>query len=331
MAVLYVDTPGTVVGKQGDTVTLRNDSVTASSVPFCHVDQVLLVGNVQVSSQALASFLKQGISVSYLSGTGAFRGKLTPPAHKNVFLRLGQYQKYHDPEFRMSMSRLITWSKMKNCQELIHKHQRTHPEVELRHECEEIKLQMAHVWRAESLDVLMGYEGNGARHYFTAFGKMVRKSEFPFTGRNRRPPRDDVNALLSLGYTLLYNEFLAAVEAIGFDPYLGFFHEVHYSHAALASDLMEEFRFLVDSLVLASINRGVLTPDDFTASPDGEGRYLTSPGRKKFYPAYEQKMQTEVAYRGTNVSYRRVFHHQAEHLARVVRGEEYLYEPYLTK
>ena len=182
---------------------------------------------------------------------------------------------------------------------------------------------------AQALDSLMGHEGNAARHYFAAFGKMVRR-EFSFARRSKRPPKDPVNALLSLGYTLLYHEMHTAVEVVGLDPYLGFMHEVDYGHAALASDLCEEFRFLVDALVLGLINRGELQQHDFQESETG-GWFLVDTARKKFYAAFERKIRTEISHGEQTISYRRLFFNQAEQLARVITGEQSQYQPYLMR
>jgi CRISPR-associated protein Cas1 len=158
---------------------------------------------------------------------------------------------------------------------------------------------------------------------------MVRR-EFTFDGRSRRPPRDPVNALLSLGYTLLFNEMVTAVEAVGLDPYLGFLHDVDYGRASLAVDMVEEFRYFIDALTLSMINRGELNIPDFHQGDDG-GYYLVEKGRETFYKSYEKKVRTEVAYRGMTTSYRRIFFNQAEALARVIRDEETDYKPYLMR
>jgi CRISPR-associated protein Cas1 len=212
----------------------------------------------------------------------------------------------------------------------VQKHSRSHKEIELTSELTGLELMLGSVAGAREIEILMGFEGTAARHYFHAFGKMVRK-EFAFDGRSKRPPKDPVNALLSLGYTLLFHEMVTAIEAIGLDPYLGFLHEVEYGRASLAVDLCEEFRYLIDSLVLALINRGELNQYDFHRGEDG-GYFLVDHGRKTFYAAYEHKVRTEVSYvNADTMSYRRIFFHQAEELARVIRGEVEAYRPFLMR
>jgi len=184
----------------------------------------------------------------------------------------------------------------------------------------------------------MGLEGAAAKAYFRGFGMLVKK-EFTFERRTRRPPKDPVNALLSLGYTLLFNEMLSAVESLGFDPYLGFLHEVEYGRPSLAVDMVEEFRFLIEGLTLTLINKEILSRDDFIEQDNG-GFYLHEKGREEFYRQYEKKITTEVQYKiipsphggeGSNLNYRRIFHYQVESLARVIKGEEEKYIGYETK
>ncbi len=190
MGTLYVDTQGAYFRIDGDTVRVERQGETVATLPLVHLDLVFIVGQAQLSSQAIRRFLRDGIKVAFLSRGGDYQGKLSPATHKNIFLRLHQYRKYDSSDFRMSIARTIIWTKVKNCLEFLHKHQRSHPETLLAQESLDIKGLLRDIWHASGIAELMGLEGVAARHYFSAMGKMIRREGFSFTGRNRRPPRD---------------------------------------------------------------------------------------------------------------------------------------------
>lgn len=329
MSSIYIDEQGAVLHHRGDEVQVEKEHVVIASLPLAQIDRVILAGGIQLSTQVMALFLKHNIPVSFMSIYGDYRGQLTPPTHKNIGLRVNQYQRYLDEEFRLHIARILIGAKISNCLEFVQKYQRMHSETDLSNFAAAIEAELAPVERAATREVLMGHEGVAARCYFEAFGHMVRR-EFAFTGRSKRPPGDPVNALLSLGYTLLFHEMVTVLEAIGLDPYLGFLHDIDYGRASLAVDICEEFRYLIDALVLALVNRGELIQTDFHKGEDG-GWFLEEKGRKTFYAAYEHKIRTEVACNGMTMCYRRVFLHQAELLARVVKGEDAEYRPYLMR
>ena len=330
MSTIYIDEQGAVLHHRGDEIQVEKDHVVLAKLPLAQIDRIVLAGAVQLTTQTIDLLLKHFIPVSFMTIYGDYRGQLTPPTHKNVGLRLLQYDRYRDDGFRLKQAKAIISAKIRNCQELVQKHHRSHAELELHFELDGLDVALGSVPSSREIECLMGYEGTAARHYFHAFGKMVRK-EFVFERRSKRPPKDPVNALLSLGYTLLFHEMVTAIEAIGLDPYLGFLHEVDYGRASLAVDLCEEFRYLIDSLVLAMINRGELNHYDFKKGDDG-GYFLVDNGRKTFYAAYEHKVRTEISYlNGDSMSYRRIFFRQAESLAQVVKGESLDYTPFLMR
>jgi CRISPR-associated protein Cas1 len=293
MSTVYIDEQGAVLHHRGEEIQVEKEHAIIARLPLAQIDRVVLAGAVQLTTQTIDLFLKHNIPVSFMTVYGDYRGRLTPPTHANVGLRLAQYQRYQDENFRLMLARSIIAGKIRNCQEFIQKHGRTHAEIEVNAECEGLAIALESVQTARERESLMGYEGVAARHYFHAFSKMVRK-EFSFEGRCKRPPRDPVNAMLSLGYTLLFHEMVTAIEAIGLDPYLGFLHEIDYGRASLAVDLCEEFRYLIDALVLAMINRGALSQYDFAQGDEG-GYFLVDHGRKTFYAAYEHKVRTELS------------------------------------
>jgi CRISP-associated protein Cas1 len=329
MSSIYVDEQGAVLHHRGNEILVEKDHFVIATLPLTRIDRIILAGAVQLSTQAMALFLKQNIPVSFISTHGDYRGRLTPSTGKNIDLRVSQYQHYLDNGFRLRFSRTIITAKIGNCLHYVHKFQRMHADTDLGDFSAGIEAELAPVERAATREILMGHEGVAARFYFAALGRMVRR-EFSFSGRSKRPPRDPINALLSLGYTLLFQEIVTVLETTGLDPHLGFLHNIDYGRASLAVDLCEEFRYLIDALVLALINRGELVQGDFREGSDS-GWFLEEKGRKTFYAAYEHKIRTEVACNGTTMSYRRLFLHQAELLARVVKGEDAEYRPYLMR
>lgn len=338
MSTIYLDEQGAEVKKKGELLIIKKDDKTIAEIPLAQLDRMVIIGNVQISTQALALLFDKEIPVSFITTYGNYRGKLKPPTHKNVILRLKQYERYNDKTFRLNHSKEVIRGKLKNGKIFLQKHSRNNPEISINREIEEIEALLQNLGFASSIKELMGLEGAAAKAYFRGFGMLVKK-EFTFERRTRRPPKDPVNALLSLGYTLLFNEMLSAVESLGFDPYLGFLHEVEYGRPSLAVDMVEEFRFLIEGLTLTLINKEILSRDDFIEQDNG-GFYLHEKGREEFYRQYEKKITTEVQYKiipsphggeGSNLNYRRIFHYQVESLARVIKGEEEKYIGYETK
>lgn len=186
---------------------------------------------------------------------------------------------------------------------------------------------------ADNLDTLRGYEGNASRSYFSSFGKLFKeKAEFNFEHRNRRPPKDPVNALLSFGYAMLTKDVTSGLMQAGLDPYLGIYHVAHYGRPALALDLMEEFRcIIVDSVVLRTINSGMIGSKEF--EDYFSGIQLTEAGRKKFFTAYQQRMSQEITHPifEYNLPYRRIIELQARFLAKVMRGELKEYKAFVVR
>ncbi len=326
MATIYLDEQGSELKKRGEIIVVEKEGEVIAELPLAQVDRIVIIGNVQITTQALAMMFDKDIPISFITSYGNYRGKLKPPTHKNIVLRLKQFASYHDNRFRIEHSKAVMKAKLKNSRTFLQKHARNKPEIDINSEINEIEALMKRLDGAGSIDEMMGIEGISARHYFSAFGRLV-KNGFSFQQRTRRPPKDPVNAMLSLGYTLLFNEMYSAVEAIGFDPYLGFMHEVDYGRPSLALDMVEEFRYLIDGLTLTLINKDMLTSEDFTEKDDG-GIYMKEKARETFYRQYEKRINTEVTYKDMTLKYRRVFLHQAEHLARVVMGEDSHYQGY---
>jgi len=334
---LYLNSQGFRVGKSGEVLQVKDKEQLKQEIRIGEICQVNLIGNVQVSTQAVQTLCEADVPICYFSQGGWFYGITTGINSKNVFLRQTQFRLADQAWFARSLARRLVAGKIRNQRTML---QRNH--LEPRAESLLGMKQMAEqAERANSLEELLGIEGNGARIYFADFAGMIKTEEeevaakrfqFDFAGRNRRPPRDAVNALLSLAYSLLAKDLTIACYAVGFDPYMGYYHQTRFGRPALALDLMEPFRPLIaDSAVLSAINTRMVTPRDFVQA--GPGVALTPGGRKAFFRAYELRMDTLVTHPlfEYRVSYRRLLEIQARLLARVLDGEIAEYPVFVTR
>jgi CRISPR-associated protein Cas1 len=321
---LYLNSQGFRVGKSGQVI------------------QVNLFGNVQLSTQAIQSFCSAEVPVCYFSQGGWFYGITNGLNAKNVFLRHRQFVSAGYESTALSIARKLTVGKIRNQRTLLQRNHIEAPETALR----QLKLLAEKAECAPAIESLLGIEGSAARVYFSEFAGMLKAGEgsdnahrgaptefsFDFTQRNRRPPRDPVNALLSLAYSMLVKDLTITCYSLGFDPYWGFYHQPRFGRPALALDLMEPFRPLIaDSVVLTAINTGMVTTADFIRS--GPSVALKPNGRKGFFRAYELRMDTLVTHPmfDYRVSYRRLLEIQARLLARFLNGEIDDYPVFVTR
>ena len=335
---LYVQTAGTKVGRRGDELHIQTRDGEKTTARLGDTSQVVLFGNVQISTQALQELCERGITTCFLSTGGWFYGLARGMDHKNVELRRRQFALAADPARCLTMARRFVMAKIRNCRTIIRRNgDAVTPGV-----VDRLRDLAASTGNVESLESLLGVEGTAARMYFGEYGRLVKppgkdaaappQMAFDFDGRNRRPPRDPVNALLSLGYALLSKDVTIKLLAVGFDPYLGFYHQPRYGRPALALDIMEEFRpLIVDSMVLTAINTGVVQPSDFVRRAGAVA--LSSAGRARFLGAYERRMDEEITHPlfGYRVSYRRILEVQIRLLARHLGGELAEYPAFLTR
>ncbi|MGO9010630.1 MAG: CRISPR-associated endonuclease Cas1 [Bryobacteraceae bacterium] len=333
---LYLNSQGVRVGKTGAVLQVKDDKALLQEARLGEICQVNLMGNVQISTQAVQALCEAEIPICYFSMGGWFYGITTGLNTKNVFLRRNQFRLADQEYFARALARRIVAGKICNQRTLL---QRNHVEPK-KTTLAGLKEMADRAEIAGSLEELLGIEGNAARLYFGDFAGMMKVDEddcvrplaFEMDGRNRRPPRDPVNAMLSLGYSLLTKDLTVACYAVGFDPYVGFYHQPRFGRPALALDLMEPFRpLIVDSAVLTAVNTGMVTGRDFVKA--GASVALTAGGRKAFFRAYEMRMDTLVTHPlfEYRVSYRRMLEIQARLLARVLDGEIGEYPVFTTR
>jgi CRISPR-associated protein Cas1 len=331
---LYVQSSGARVGKRGDELVVSLRDGTRETARIGNTSHVALFGHVQISTQALQELCTHGITVSYLSSGGWLYGITRGMDHKHIDLRRLQFATAADPARCLALARRLTAVKIRNARTLVRRNADAAPADTI----DRLKGLIGAAESAASLESLLGIEGTAARMYFDAFATMLHPPDaaaglaFDFDGRNRRPPRDPVNALLSFGYAMLVKDVAVALIAVGFDPYLGFYHQPKYGRPALALDLMEEFRpLIVDSVVLTAINNGAITHDHFIRR--GGAVALTPAGRTAFLRAYERRMDELVSHPvfGYRISYRRVLEVQIRLLARHLSAELDEYPPFATR
>ncbi|MCL4207866.1 MAG: CRISPR-associated endonuclease Cas1 [Pirellulaceae bacterium] len=380
---LYLNTQGLYVGKSGEVLKIKEKDRVVQEVRIREICQLNLMGNIQLTTQAIQALCWAEVPIAYFSMGGWFYGVTQALGVKNIFLRREQFRLADAPAFCLRLARALVAGKIRNQRTML---QRNHIEPP-RGALVQMKCMQQDAARATEMDQLLGLEGNAARVYFENFAGMIKPRDsdpvalrstgcqpvspvsdlpaspdadppwsddnaptpdacptasvaepmapamrFDFSGRNRRPPRDPVNALLSLGYSLLAKDLTIVTQTVGFDPYLGYYHQPRFGRASLALDLMEPFRpLIVDSAVLSAVNTGMVTSRDFVRA--GQSVALTAEGRKKFFMAYEQRMDTLVTHPlfGYRVNYRRLLEIQTRLLARLLTGEIWSYPVFTTR
>ena len=342
---LYLQTPGLFLGKKDETLVAKEKGKTVGEFRLKDIHHLAVFGPIQVSTGAIQALCERDIPITYFSMGGWFYGMTRGHSLKNVFTRIEQFRHAADPELAVGHARLFVHGKIRNQRTLL---MRNHTEAP-----RDILRQLKNLSRAalatSTIGSLLGIEGAAANLYFGHFAGMIKSRkesptqkeqdeesqlEFPFDfqGRNRRPPRDPVNALLSLAYSLLARDATLAAFSAGFDPYVGFYHQPRFGRPALALDILEEFRALIaDSVVLTLINNNMLRQTDFIRA--GDSVTLSASGRKTFFLAYEKRINSPITHPvfGYQVSYRRALELQFRLLARVLTGEIEQYIPFVNR
>lgn len=347
---LYLNTPGLRVGRKDALLTVKDEDTLIEEVRLNDVSHVALFGNIQITTQAIQGLCDAEIPVTYFSGGGWFYGLTHGHGLKNVFLRIEQFRLARDESVALRLAKGFVNGKIRNHRTLLMRNHIEAPAATVNR----LRQAAQDALAARGLEQLLGIEGAAAAAYFEQFSGMLKVTDplddelpgaevpatapgkrqltFNFSTRHRRPPTDPVNALLSLAYSMLAKDCTIAAASVGFDPYIGFYHQPRFGRPALALDLMEEFRPLVaESAVLTAINNRMVTTDDFVAA--GQAVNLTPAGRKKFILAYEQRMTSLLTHPlfDYKVSYRRALELQARILAKTLSGEIPEYVPLTTR
>lgn len=321
--VLYVDEPQAKVRQRASTLVVTKEKKTLMSIGMETIDQLALVGrSTHITTPALRKILDHGIEVVLLTRFGRYQGRLVSERFRNPALQRAQHRRSSDPAFCLETSRAIVSAKIHNqCIQIQRLARRSKDSDTLTKLRKHMRTRQSQALLADSLDSLRGHEGLASRHYFQALRNVVEESGLDFPKRQRRPPRDPFNALLSFCYAMLTKDVEAAISVVGLNPCLGLFHSEVYGRPALALDLMEEFRpVIADAVALRLIRQKILKPTHFEES--FAGVFLNAGGRKKLYQAWEHRMNEELAHPSlkTKFSLRRTLEVQARLLSKVFEG-----------
>lgn len=333
---LYVTTPESYLSKDGLNVVISVKQKEVYRIPIVNIENIVTFGFMGASPGLMKLCADNGVSLTFLSPAGRFIGRLQGPVKGNVLLRTRQYRLASDRNYSLSLARLFIAAKINNYRQILKRHLRDYGNNT---DIEEAERKLKNCKRlaliSTSSEELRGHEGDAASIYFSVFAHLSRTTDpvFRFNGRNRRPPRDAVNCMLSFVYTLIANDCTAALESVGLDPYVGLFHTLRPGRTSLALDIMEELRaYLGDRLVLSLINRRQVSGHDFISQ--GEDTVTTSDeGRKTIIQAWQQRKKEIITHPFLNekIQIGLLPYVQSQLLARTIRDSSEIYPPFLIK
>lgn len=330
MSFIYIFDQGSKVSFKENQVTIKTPDEMTRTVPLESVEGVVLFGKIEISAGVVNHFLENGIPLTWLSNKGKFFGRLESTAHVNIGRQRQQFRCGDDPDFVLGICKQLIAGKINNHRVFLRRANRTPDKMSVEHLAKQMGQYVEKTRNAKKIDEIMGYEGIAAKFYFQGLSQLLPET-FRFSGRNKRPPRDPFNSLISFGYTLLMYDVYTALNQLGLNPYAGFLHQDRQKHPTLASDLMEEWRcVLVDAVVVNMINKRMIQPEDFDTTEDG-GVYANRETSRLFIGQYAKKLQTaakyfpELAY---PISFRRGIEHQIRKLIEAMEAKNpLLYVP----
>jgi CRISPR-associated protein Cas1 len=336
---LFVTTQGAYLAKEGETVVVKVENDIRLRVPVHTLGGIVCFGQVSCSPYLMGFCAERGVAISFLTEYGKFLARVQGPVSGNVLLRREQYRKADDPDSSTDIARFVLTGKIANSRTVLQRTLRDHGEKiddeSLRQTVSYLSRCLVALDRADSLDAVRGIEGDAAHNYFSVFDHLIvaQKDTFSFSERNRRPPLDNVNCLLSFLYTLLVHDVRSALESVGLDPAVGFLHRDRPGRPSLALDLMEEFRpVFADRLALSLINLRQVQEKDFKKMESG-AVLMNDGARKTVLVAYQERKQEEIVhpFLDEKVTIGLLFHVQALLLARYLRGDLDGYPPFIWK
>lgn len=334
---LYVTTQGAYLFKDGETVAVKIDDETRLRLPMHTLDGIICFGRVSCSPFLMGACAERNVAISFLTANGRFMARVQGPVAGNVLLRREQYRKADNASHTMAVSRAVLAGKLANSRTVLLRALRDHSKRIDPRRVEQAAVHISALLKQldthTAINVIRGVEGDAARTYFSVFDHLIttNKDKFWFKGRNRRPPLDRVNCLLSFVYTLLLHDIRSALECAGLDPAVGFLHRDRPGRPGLALDMMEEFRSSIgDRLVLSLINLGRVTAKGFKHRRNG-AVLMDDDTRKKVLVTYQKRKQDEILhpFLEERVPLGILFHTQALLMARYLRGELDGYPPFV--
>jgi CRISP-associated protein Cas1 len=333
MSALYLVQQGSTIRKEQGRFLIQHPKEPEDEIPIREVEQILVFGNIQLTTSVITTCLELQIPVVYLSQMGEYKGHLWSAEATDLVLETAQFRRQGEAEWQRAMARTITQGKLGNSKELLLRLNRKRQIESVAETITALDGDRAAVGKLENtpmIDSIRGYEGAGAARYFAALNQLIVNPGFALTKREFHPPTDPMNSLLSFGYTLLYNNVFSLLLVEGLNPYLGNLHGTERQRADLACDLMEEFRSpVVDTMVMKLVNKKILSPTDFTYPNESGGVYLEEPGRRIFLKHFDARISEQTSHPDVQspVSYRRAIQLQVKRYARAVLGNA-AYEPF---
>ncbi len=324
MPYLYLTEQGAYIRKKGPHIQVVKESEILAELAIKEVEGLLLFGAVHPTSEAMLALLEAGADIAFMTQNGHFKGRLTSASGKNSVLRAKQYETFSKPQYKLEMARKYVSAKIKNGIEVLYAYHRNPNNPFEFYDREKLREIAEKALYAESMESLRGFEGAAARIYYANFGRCLMHGR-TFPGRIFHPSTDPVNAILSFGYSFIAREIQSMLDALGLDPYIGFFHEVTYGRASLSLDLMEEFRHpVVDRLALRLFNKNMLDDNDFETNPETQQVYLKKESLKIFIRHYEEWANEKNRTWGENLetSWRQAMWKQGEKLRHSIENDE---------
>ena len=313
--MVYLTEQGSKLCKQGNRLIVEKDEMKLADLPLIKVQTILIYGNVQITTQALRLLLDEGVETALFTFNGRFCGSLSPAKSKNIVLRMRHYEKARNETVALGIAKRIVSAKIQNMQSMMRSFLKNYPNPDISLCILELKKWFEKIDHKCKAQNLLGVEGSATVKYFDMYKRMFR-GEIRFSGRNRRPPQDEANALMSFSYVLVGNELTLLLNACGLDPYLGFYHGIQYGRASLGLDMLEPFRPTVDRFVLYLVNLGIFKKSDFTAREGGI--YLLPDALKRFFGYYEKFMTKPDA---SGKSIREYIRLQVENLVKTIMDD----------
>lgn len=333
---LYVTTPESYLSKDGQNVVISIKQKEIFRIPAINIESIVTFGYMGASPGLMKLCADNGIGLTFLSPSGRFISRIQGPVRGNVLLRKAQYRICENEEISTELTKSIIAGKIQNYRTILKRFERDYGSDEMiDNAIVSMDIDKREILRSIHKDVIRGLEGDAANNYFSVFPRLIlnQKGDFPFSCRNRRPPKDAVNAMLSLAYTLLTNDVTSALETVGLDPYIGFLHTLRPGRASLALDMIEELRaYMGDRFVLSLINRKQITKHDFMYQGE-KGVQMTDNGRKVFLTAWQSRKKELVThpFLQEKIPVGLIPYAQAQLLARYMRGDLDAYPVFLVK
>ncbi|MCQ2485663.1 MAG: CRISPR-associated endonuclease Cas1 [Clostridia bacterium] len=331
---LYITNEKAYLTLDGENIVCKIEDEDNFRIPFDNVESIVCFSFLGCSPAFMGKCVEKCIPLSFISPFGKYLASVSGGTHGNVFMRVSQIDVFREKELELAKKQIA--AKITNSISVIrrskHDIEALREDADIQSAIEYLKSEIESIKVADSIETILGIEGNCAKKYFSVFGKLITNNRFYFNNRTKRPPLDPVNAILSFVYTLYVSEYASALETVGIDSYIGFYHRLRSGRKSLACDLVEETRCIAERFSLTLVNLGILSPDDFDYQPSG-AVFLNIDGRKKVITKWQEKKRSDFnhPYLQQKIQFGLLPYVQANLLAKYIRGEIPEYPCYIVK